>query len=62
MNKLIKASLIAIAFVFAAGCATHQQPVQKEPVVKEKKCHHPSRHCKSKHCVDKLGTKYESAK
>jgi hypothetical protein len=66
MNKLIKVSLCAIAFMFVAGCASQKPVSHGTPVAKEKvkhHRHHPSKHCKGKKCYDKFGSaKHESAK
>jgi hypothetical protein len=65
MKNLVQISLIATAFVFAAGCASKPKPAPIQPTVTEvaapekapvKKCKKHHKHCKA----DKLGqTSYE---
>jgi hypothetical protein len=60
MNNIIKAALIASAFVFAAGCATQSTPSTNVDTVANSQAHvshnvHPAQLCHGKHCVDKLG-------
>ena len=63
MNKFIKASLIAAAFLFVAGCASQSAPSVHHSSVanahsKVAKGMHPAQKCKGKKCVDKLGNTY----
>lgn len=66
MKKLVQISLIATAFVFAAGCASKPKPAPVQPTVTEVAAPEKApvkRHCGKhhKHCrADKLGqTSYE---
>jgi hypothetical protein len=69
MKNLLKVSLVAAAFILAAGCSSQPKPAPVQPTVTEtpvetpapvvKKCKKGKKHCK-KVIADKLGqTSYE---